>query len=76
MNYWGNFMRSKTDRVICGTCEYWTGNRTPTLDKNGNEKVDILDLHGNCENVNCKFTDKVRDKEAKCKNHSKWTELM
>ena len=39
-------MRSKTSRVICGTCQYWTGKREPVFDGNGNPKVDIFDEFG------------------------------
>lgn len=69
-------MRSKPDRVICGTCQYWTGKRTPCFDKNGIPKVDIIDDIGQCENVNSKFLDMPRKKQLNCQYHSKWTELL
>ncbi len=69
-------MRSKTERVICGTCQYWTGTRVPCFDNKGVPKVDIIDDFGQCENINSKFIDKKRKNENKCKYHSKWTELL
>ena len=69
-------MRSKTDRKICGTCEYWTGNRVPVFDSKGTPKVDILDLYGLCENQNSKFKETSRINKYNCKYHSKWTELL
>ena len=69
-------MRSKTDRKICGTCEYWTGNREPVFDAKGTPKIDILDESGLCENPNSNFTDKIRLKSKNCKYHSKWTEIL
>lgn len=47
-------MRSKTDRVICGTCEYWTGNRMPAFDQKSNPKIDIYDENGFCEHPQVK----------------------
>lgn len=69
-------MRTKNDRVICGTCQYWTGNREPVFDAKGMAKVDINDLNGMCENTNSRFCDVVRKRDSKCKHYSKWTELL
>lgn len=69
-------MRSKTDRVICGTCEYWTGKRAPVFDKNGGPKVDIFDARGDCMNVNSRFDGKPRQRVSSCCKHSKWTEIL
>ena len=69
-------MRRKTDRVICGTCQYWTGKRVPCFDKNGVPKVDIIDYFGQCENINSRFVDEKRKNDNSCKYHSKWTELL
>jgi len=69
-------VRSKTDRIICGTCEYWTGDREPVFDIKGRPKVDIFDKNGLCENQHSKFIDQIRDNERNCKFHSKWTELL
>lgn len=69
-------MRSKTDRKICGTCEFWTGKRSPIFDKNGNPKIDIFDNYGDCQNQNSKFTDIVRKNTASCIRFSKWTEIL
>lgn len=69
-------LRSKTDRIICGTCEFWTGNRMPVFDPKGIPKVDIIDDIGQCENQNSRFTDEIRNKDRNCINYSKWTELL
>lgn len=69
-------MKSKTDRAICGTCEYWTGGREPIFDKNGTPKIDICDRTGQCQNQNSRFIDTVRKDSAKCVHYSKWTEIL
>ncbi len=69
-------MQSKTDRMICGTCEYWTGDREPVFDKNGTPKINIYDNYGICCKVDCNFTDKERKKDAYCMKYSKWTEIL
>ena len=70
-------MVSKTSRKICGTCEYWTGNRKPIFDCKDNPKVDIIDNRGNCENANYqRFYEQSRCKENTCCHYSKWTELF
>lgn len=69
-------MISKTERIICGTCEYWTGNRNPVFDKKGNPKVDIADETGQCENVMSRQYEKSRKRDASCVHFSKWTELF
>ena len=69
-------MRSRTDRTICGTCEFWTGNRQPVFDKNGNPKIDIIDDSGFCQNVNSNFLDTIRKCGYKCCGFSKWTEIL
>ena len=69
-------MKSKTDRAICGTCEYWTGGREPTFDKNGTPKIDICDRTGFCQNQNSRFVDQIRQKDKNCIHYSKWTEIL
>ncbi len=69
-------MRSKTDRVICGTCEYWTGVRNPIFNGKGIPKVDIIDEIGICQHPHSTFCDAERKKHLCCKRHSKWTELL
>lgn len=69
-------MQSKTDRKICGTCEYWSGNREPVFDKNGVPKINIYDDCGICCKVGCRFTDKERRNSLNCKMYSKWTEIL
>lgn len=68
-------MRSKTDRVMCGTCQYWTGQREPVFDKNGNPKVDIFDEYGACEHPHVPIEAKRR-RDLRCVRHSKWTEIL
>lgn len=68
-------MRSKTDRVICGTCEYWTGKRMPVFDNKGNPKIDIYDEFGMCEHPYIK-EGQSRRRDLKCIRHSKWTEIL
>ena len=69
-------MRSKTDRIMCGTCQYWTGNRDAVFDKKGVPKVEIHDNRGICENVNSRFCDEQRYSDSSCVKFSKWTELL
>lgn len=69
-------MISKTERTICGTCEYWTGMREPIFDKNGNPKIRIDDEAGVCCNYKSRFGDQPRKKDANCKKYSKWTEIL
>lgn len=69
-------MRSKTDRKICGTCEYWTGGREPVFDQNGNPKIEINSQYGNCECPRSRFHMESRKKDLNCKNYSKWTEIL
>lgn len=56
-------MQSKTDRKICGTCEFWSGKRCPTFDKNGNCKVDIVDREGAFQNQASRFIDQQRPRD-------------
>ena len=69
-------MRSKTDRAICGTCQYWTGAREPVFDAKGTPKIDIFDDCGNCENTRSVMYEQNRKKDGKCKCYYKWTELL
>ena len=71
----GENMRSKTDRIICGTCQYWTGAREPVFDAKGTPKVDILDEFGLCEHF--MLDENIsRRRDLKCKCFSKWTEIL
>lgn len=72
----GEKMKRGINRKLCATCEHWTGKRIPVFDVNGNPKLDILDTEGNCENVNSRFLDTVRNLDRNCNNYSKWTELL
>ena len=69
-------MLSKTDRKICGTCEYWTGHRNPTFTQNSIPKINIVDDNGLCMNIYSRFDGKSRNKQSYCKNYSKWTEIL
>ena len=69
-------MISKTDREICGNCEYWTGERAPIFDRNGIPKNDIKIINGDCANPMSKFCDMRRTRNLNCKHFSKWTELL
>lgn len=69
-------MRCNTTRQICGTCEHWTGARSPIFDKKGNPKIDIVDKTGICLNSVSKFVDMQRSNNLCCKHFSKWTEIL
>lgn len=69
-------MRSKTDRVICGTCEFWTGMRNPVFDSKGIPKIDIIDNLGLCQNPCSSFCDVERKNHLNCIRYSKWTEIL
>lgn len=69
-------MRSKTERIMCGTCEYWTGSRNPVFDSKGNPKIDIIDQTGNCECAQSSKHDQVRKYELKCNRYCKWSEIL
>lgn len=69
-------MSHKTDRIMCGTCQYWTGRREPIFDRNGNAKISISDAIGNCECTQSSKYDQARRKDLSCKNYYKWTELL
>ena len=69
-------MISKTDREICGNCEYWTGERQPIFDGHGVPKNDIKNTAGECLNPMSRFCDGKRTRDLKCRHFSKWTELL
>ena len=69
-------MISKTERRICGTCEYWTGKREPVFDKKGIPKVSMDDQSGECENESSRFCEQPRDRSSSCVKYSKWTEIL
>ena len=68
-------MKSKTDRIICGTCEFWTGKRLPVFDLKGKPKIDIIDEYGVCEHPYVQ-KGQSRRKDLKCIRYSKWTEIL
>ena len=69
-------MQSKTDRKMCGTCEYWSGNREPVFDKCGRPKLNIYDRKGLCNKQAHRFSDQVREYDLCCGRYSKWTEIL
>lgn len=69
-------MISKTDRMICGTCAFWTGSREPIFDKKGTPKVRIDDRFGSCENEASRKCGETRNHSSKCGKFSKWTEVL
>lgn len=69
-------MQSKTDRKMCGTCEYWTGNREPVFDAKGTPKINIYDRFGVCEKQGHRFADQNRENKLCCGRYSKWTEIL
>lgn len=69
-------MQSKTDRKICGTCQYWSGKREPVFDKESMPKVNIYDKLGICNKQGHRFTDENRRCDLCCGRYSKWTEIL
>lgn len=69
-------MQSKTDRKMCGTCEYWSGNREPVFDSQGRPKVNIYDKQALCNRQGHRFADENRRRELCCGRYSKWTEIL
>lgn len=69
-------MQSKTDRKICGTCEYWTGSREPIFDAKGMPKINIYDRYAICAKQGHRFEDQNRENKLCCGRYSKWTEIL
>ena len=69
-------MKTRTDVVKCGNCEYWTGARKPVFDAKERPMVEITDDYGNCENELSKFCNSSRKKSMKCIHFDKWTDLF
>lgn len=69
-------MQSKTERKICGTCEYWTGNREPVFDKKGIPKVNIYDKRAICAKQGHRFSDSNRERDLCCGRYTKWSEIL
>ena len=69
-------MQSKTDRKICGTCEFWSGKREPVFDQNGNPKINIYDTNAICNKQDHRFADENRNCRLCCGRYSKWTEIL
>ena len=62
-----DFMESKFDRVMCGTCIYWNGHRE--LLRADKTKVITFDQYGICECPISSMSGKLRKRELKCKNY-------
>ena len=69
-------MQSKTDRKICGTCEYWAGKREPVFDQHGRPKINIIDRYAVCNRQDYRFADENRKCDLKCGKYTKWTEIL
>lgn len=69
-------MLSKTNREICGNCEFWSGGRVPIFTGEGVPKNNITDKFGSCINYNSKLCDKTRKNDSGCKDFSKWPEIL
>lgn len=69
-------MRSRPDVRKCGTCQYWAGKRELAMTEKQEERVDIADDIGECENGISIFCGTTRKQSLKCKNYSRWTEMM
>ena len=69
-------MLSKTDRKICGTCEFWSGNREPTFDQYGRPKINILDNKAICNKQDYRFADQNRAYQQCCVRYCKWSEIL
>lgn len=68
--------QSKTDRKMCGTCEYWNGDREPVFNEKGIPKIQINTDEGFCEKQGSRFLDELRKYDLRCKCYSKWTEIL
>ena len=63
-------MQSKADRVMCGTCMYWNGQREVTNEDK--PKIVMLEQEGICE---CPISSKLgesRKRDLKCKSYLQW----
>lgn len=69
-------MQSKTDRKMCGTCEYWSGEREPVFDNQGRPKINISDRYAACNKQCHRFADENRKYDLCCGRYSKWTEIL
>ncbi len=69
-------MQSKTDRKICGTCEYWAGNRELIFDQHSKLKINIYDKHAPCNKQDYRFANEERDCQKSCGRYSKWSEIL
>ena len=64
-------MISKLDRVMCGTCLYWRGQRELLANE---RRVVMFEKEGKCD---CPFSSKageLRKVDLKCKMYTNWEE--
>lgn len=65
-------MRSKSTRIICGNCEYWTGGRSlGPLSESGEAQTDHKGI-GKCLCRESRFIDIERKSDQRCKNFHRW----
>lgn len=60
-------MESKIERIMCGTCLYWSGDRECIYGKK--TKVVLFDEKGKCECVSSSKFGDIRKRELKCKEY-------
>lgn len=68
-------MRSKRDREICGTCDFWPGNRRLSFSKGNKPTIDIIDRYACCACTASKFTGEARWRDNYCMHYLKWAEI-
>ena len=68
-------MRGHVDRRICGNCQYWSGDRSPTHDQYGVPKNEMRSDRGICQCERGNFNGHARLKDQKCVRFEKWYEL-
>lgn len=69
-------MQSKTERKICGTCEYWSDERELVFEQFGRPKINIYDNQSVCNRQDHRFADENRRYDLCCARYSKWTEIL
>lgn len=65
-------MRSKSTRIICGSCEYWAGERhLGPLSRSGQFQTAHKGL-GKCLCRDSRFADTQRKSDKSCKSFRQW----
>ena len=57
---------------MCGTCEYWLGERLLTENNRGNSIVKFGEVTAGCRCRQSKFYGASRDYNRKCLNYKRW----